>query len=116
MLNQWDRVRPAGALNSVILTVGCFACLTLLTGYLPADDWTQWRGNNRDGVWHETGVITSFEKSDLTPRWRKPIGTGYSSPTVAKGKVMLMDFDEANQNESVKCFDAKTGECKDRLV
>ena len=110
MLNQWDRVQLAGVFNSAILKIVCFAGLTLLAGYLSADDWTQWRGNNRDGVWRETGVITSFEKSDLEPRWRRPIGTGYSSPTVAKGKVLLMDFDEAKQDESVRCFDVKTGD------
>ena len=77
MLNQWDRVQFAGIFNSAILKIVCFAGLTLLAGYSPADDWTQWRGNNRDGVWHETGVITSFEKSDLEPLWRRPIVTGY---------------------------------------
>ncbi|MDB4380710.1 PQQ-like beta-propeller repeat protein, partial [Mariniblastus sp.] len=110
MLIQWDRVRVAGIVKPAILQIGCLVYFVCLAGYLPADDWTQWRGNNRDGVWHETGVITSFEKSDLEPLWRRPIGTGYSSPTVANGKVLLMDFDEAKQNESVRCFDAKTGE------
>ena len=110
MLIQWDRVRVAGVVKPAILQIGCLVYFVCLAGYLPADDWTQWRGNNRDGVWHETGVITSFEKSDLEPLWRRPIGTGYSSPTVANGKVLLMDFDEAKQNESVRCFDAKTGE------
>lgn len=110
MLNKWDRVRPARVMGAKAQIVFGFVCLMLLAGSLPADDWTQWRGNNRDGVWHETGVITAFEKSDLEPRWRTPIGTGYSSPTVANGKVLLMDFDEAKQDESVRCFDVKTGD------
>lgn len=110
MLIQWNRVGMSGVLKFVILQMGCLAYFTFSAGCLLADDWTQWRGNNRDGVWLETGVISSFEKSDLEPLWRQSIGTGYSSPTVAKGKVLLMDFDEAKQEESVRCFDMKTGE------
>ena len=110
MLIQWNRVGMSGGLKFVILQMGCLAYFAFSAGCLLADDWTQWRGNNRDGVWLETGVISSFEKSDLEPLWRQSIGTGYSSPTVAQGKVLLMDFDEAKQEESVRCFDMKTGE------
>ncbi len=54
--------------------------------------------------------MESFTQADLEPKWRQAIGTGYSSPTVAGGKVFLMDFDEPNQNESIRCFDVTTGE------
>ena len=41
-----------------------FIALLLLSSLLipiaHADDWPQWRGLNRDGVWHETGIIESF--------------------------------------------------------
>jgi outer membrane protein assembly factor BamB len=77
---------------------------------LMADDWTQWRGNNRDGVWRETGLNKDFSSESLKPLWRQKIGTGYSSPTVAGGKVFVMDYDEAQSKESVRCFDSKTGE------
>ena len=30
-----------------------------------ADDWPQWRGVNRDGVWRETGVIEKFDAPEL---------------------------------------------------
>jgi len=35
--------------------------LTLLCLPLPthADDWPQWRGPHRDGVWNETGILKS---------------------------------------------------------
>lgn len=84
-------------------------CGFLVIASVQADDWTQWRGSNRDGVWRETGVISNFTAEDLKPVWRQPIGTGYSSPTVAAGRVFLMDFDEAKSKESIRCFDAKTG-------
>src|SRR5205814_5199457 len=47
----------------------------LLLPWLPAvpvraDDWPQWRGPNRDGVWRETGILESFPASGLAVRWR----------------------------------------------
>jgi len=67
---------------------------------LGQDDWSQWRGKNRDGVWRDSDIIPSFTANDLKPLWRTEIGTGYSSPTFADGKVFLMDFDENKNEES----------------
>ncbi|MBL9137483.1 MAG: PQQ-like beta-propeller repeat protein [Verrucomicrobiales bacterium] len=56
-----------------------------------ADDWPQWLGPRRDGVWRETGILTQFPKDGLTFRWRRPIGGGYSGPAVADGRVFVTD-------------------------
>ena len=91
----------------------CFITLCFTTTIfaldLSADDWAQWRGADRDGVWNETGIRNEFTEDDVKPIWRQSVGTGYSSPTVASGKVYLMDYDAEKKEESVRCFDAKTG-------
>ena len=75
-----------------------------------ADDWPQWRGPGRDGVWAETGIIDKFERSRLKPIWRAKISSGYCGPTVADGRVYVMDRQvRPKQIESVHCFDARTG-------
>lgn len=75
-----------------------------------ADDWPQWRGPTRDGVWQESGVVEKFKSSRLTPRWRVPISSGYSGPTVADGRVYVTDrVEEPKQIERVHCFDWQTG-------
>lgn len=75
-----------------------------------ADDWPQWRGPQRDGVWREKGIVKKFEKPALQIAWRQPIGSGYSGPTVADGRVYVTDRTvEPKQTEGVFCFDAKTG-------
>ena len=61
------------------------------TAVLLADDWPQWLGPQRDGVWRETGIIEKFPTNGLKFRWRVPIGGGYSGPAVAKGRVYVMD-------------------------
>ncbi len=75
-----------------------------------ADDWPQWRGLNRDGVWRESGIVKKFEKDRLEPEWRAEVSGGYTGPTVAGGRVFLMDRRvEPKQIERILCFDAKTG-------
>jgi outer membrane protein assembly factor BamB len=76
-----------------------------------ADDWPQWRGPNRDGVWSETGVVERFETGELPTKWRVQISSGYNGPTVADGRVFVMDrVTQPSQQERVHCFNAQTGE------
>lgn len=64
--------------------------LTSLTLPARADDWPQWLGPQRDGVWRETGLIDKFAAKPVY-RWRTPIGAGYSGPAVANGRVFITD-------------------------
>src|SRR4051794_10462500 len=85
------------------------ACLLAVTAR--TDDWPQWRGPNRGGVWAETGPLESFPPGGLTARWRVPVGPGWSSPVVAQGRVYLTDAElrKPRARERVHCFDAATG-------
>ena len=75
-----------------------------------ADDWPQWRGPNRDGVWQESGLIERFSTSPIALKWRAPISNGYSGPTVAEGRVYVTDrVENPEECERVLCFDAETG-------
>ena len=65
-----------------------------LCGALPAaaEDWPQWRGADRLGVWHEDGIVDRFPDSGLRVAWRTPIGSGYAGPAVAGGRVFVLDW------------------------
>ncbi len=89
------------------LAVISFCSLSLSS---PADDWPQWRGAARDGVWKETGLIAKFEGKEIKRKWSVPIGGGYSGPTVADGRVYVTDRVDKPELERVHCFDWKTGE------
>lgn len=56
-----------------------------------ADDWPQWLGPSRDGVWREDGIIEHFPSGGPEVLWRTPIGAGYSGPSVSAGRVYVMD-------------------------
>lgn len=75
------------------------------------DDWPQWRGPKRDGVWREDGLVEKFAAKQLPALWRKPIGAGYSGPAVADGRVFITDrVTQPAQQERVWCLDAASGE------
>ncbi len=99
--------------------------LVAVSSALHADDWPQWMGPKRDGVWRETSVVATFPK-DLKPKWTAKVGLGYAGPAVADGKVFVADrylgTGESNPSnpfdtktpvkgvERVLCFDAKSGQ------
>jgi len=85
--------------------------LALLLMAARAEDWTQWRGANRDGVWNETGIMESFPAGGLKVAWRVPVGPGWSSPVIAAGRVYVTDAQMARPmaRERVLCFSEADG-------
>jgi len=88
-----------------------------------AEDWPQWMGPTRDGIWTETGILEKFPEGGPKKLWSVPVGGGYSGPAVVGGKVFLTDYQrtvgEFKNNpgerailrgkERIFCVDAKTG-------
>jgi outer membrane protein assembly factor BamB len=71
-----------------------YLALVLASSFLGAaraDDWPQWLGPQRDGVWRETSILDHFPKDGPKLRWRTPVGQGYAGPAVADGKVFVTD-------------------------
>jgi outer membrane protein assembly factor BamB len=86
--------------------------LALLAATAYADDWPEWRGKGRQGVWKETGILEKFPESGLVVKWRTPIKAGFSGPIVAGGRVFVTDFspiERTKGTERVLCLDEKTG-------
>ncbi len=87
-----------------------FIATFFMQALVSGDDWPQWRGSNRDGIWAETGLVKKFSKPEIKKKWRVAIGSGYSGPTVAAGRVFVMDrLTEPDQFERVLCFHEETG-------
>lgn len=93
-------------LNKLIfIFAGVFLSLTSAS-----QEWPDWRGSNRDGIWKETGIIKKFESADIPLKWSVPCGPGYSGPTVSGGKVYLTDrIEKPEESERVLCIDANDG-------
>jgi len=85
----------------------------VFTYYLPNsnDEWPDWRGPDRDGTWHEDGIIKEFDTDQIEIKWSVPVRAGYSGPSVEDGRVYLTDrLTRPDEIERVLCFDAKNGE------
>ncbi len=83
-----------------------------LTCALRAEDWPEWRGKGRLGIWTETGILESFPKGGLKESWRRPIARGYAGPAVAAGRVFVTEFAPAKGSkgvERVRCLAEQTG-------
>lgn len=91
--------------------VAVAAVLLVTAGAALGDDWPQWRGPGRDATWRDAGKIRVFPPGGLEPRWRVPVGWGYSSPVVAGGRVYLTDAELVGlrARERVHCLDERTG-------
>ena len=105
----------------------CFLLCTvsfILPTLVRADDWPQWLGPKRDGVWRETGILDKFPDGGLKVRWRTPIGGGYAGPAVVKDRVYVTDrvlpdgvknpdnpfaTDRVPGTERVLCLDESSG-------
>jgi outer membrane protein assembly factor BamB len=90
------------------LAVGALVML-LQVAPAGADDWPQWRGAKRDGVWQETGIMAAIPAAGLAVEWRAKVGNGYSGPVVAQERVYVTDHVFDPEVERVLCFDATTG-------
>jgi outer membrane protein assembly factor BamB len=68
-----------------------FMGMFLFNSPVRADDWPQWMGPQRDGVWRETGLVETFPAGGPPIRWRVSIGGGYAGPAVVGGRVFVTD-------------------------
>src|SRR5690349_702561 len=77
--------------NSRRRHLAALACTLLIGTAARADDWPQWLGPKRDGVWRETGILDKFPEGGPKVLWRAPIAAGYAGPAVAQGRVYVTD-------------------------
>lgn len=96
----------------------------LSSSNLWGDDWGQWMGPKRDGVYRDSGIIESIPKAGLPIKWRTEIGGGYAGPAVADGRVFIFDYvkrageimndpgqrAQLQGEERLQALDAATGE------
>ena len=101
---------PRNSWPSFCLGLAAFFGLLAAVPPAAAEDWPQWRGANRDGLWRETGIVDQFESEEIAIRWRATVSNGYSGPTVANGRVYVTDFvHRPERQERLLAFDFEDG-------
>jgi outer membrane protein assembly factor BamB len=94
-------------LFSLIVCLGS-ASQTKGQGQTPGKDWPQWRGPERLGVWQEGPEVEHLHPGMIEQLWVTDIGPGYNGPTLAQGRVYVMDY--VRGREQVHCFSARDGQ------
>ena len=82
------------------------AAFLLLVSSVPAADWPQLLGPDRDGTSDEK-VRSTFDPEPKIA-WKHKVGTGHAGPAVADGTCII--FHRLDDKATVDALDAKTGE------
>jgi outer membrane protein assembly factor BamB len=84
------------------------AALAALSVSALAADWPQFRGENRDAVSKETGLLKEWPEGGPKLLWKTPdLGENHATPSVAKGRIYGMGL--RGSDEVVWAVDATTG-------
>ena len=71
-------------------------------------DWPGWWGQNNDAIVTGTGLLQGGGGYEFEERWLRPLGSGYSSVSIAEGIAVTMFSD--NGDDYAIALDALTGE------
>jgi outer membrane protein assembly factor BamB len=75
-----------------------------------ASDWPHFRGPDFTGISKEAAWRTAWIKDGLETTWRASVGLGFSTVSVADGRVVTTGHDGAKDGQdTIWCFDAATG-------
>ena len=87
--------------------VGVAFATTALVGTTAAQDWPQYLGPARDGVYAGPALAETWPSDGPSVSWRRTVGQGFSGPVVAGDRVIL--FHRLANEEIVEAFDAANG-------
>src|SRR5262245_29809323 len=94
------------------VTLARWMAILLLIGLIGtavyAADWPQWRGPDRTGVSHETGLLKAWPADGPKLAWKATdLGEGYTTPSIANGRIYGMGL--RGNDEVAWALDGQTG-------
>ncbi|MHC4355064.1 MAG: outer membrane protein assembly factor BamB family protein [Planctomycetota bacterium] len=108
-----SRVTVKGGVSALIFGICLSVIGTGLYGTARAADWPNYRGPDYNGITNETDWKSNWGDSGPKVLWKKSVGIGFSSVTVADGRAYAMgNTGKRGNTDIVFCFDAVTGEEK----
>lgn len=79
----------------------------IISTTLSAQQWSQWRGDNRDGFVKNATLPDNWPEG-LTPKWAVEIGKSYASPVA--DEQFIYTFSRKDDKETVTCLRREDGE------
>jgi outer membrane protein assembly factor BamB len=99
-------------MRGITSLIAVVAATAWMTTRIEAEDWPEFRGRGRLGVWTETAIIEKFPPQGLSVLWRTPVRVGFAGPAVADGRVFVLDYMQTRRpkgTERALALDEKTG-------
>lgn len=92
-----------------LVLLGLVAALALTSSGLrgASDDWPQYLGTARDGVYRGVAIADSWPAAGPRVLWQRPVGAGFSGPIVVDGKVLL--FHRVKNEEVLEAMHIASG-------
>ncbi|MDR0836351.1 MAG: alcohol dehydrogenase, partial [Tannerella sp.] len=89
------------------LKITCIlAILTFFSAQIKAQNSFQWRGENRDGVYNEQGLLKSWPEGGPSLLWESlDAGKGYSSPVIYDNRLYITGLNEDGDKEIFSAYD-----------
>jgi outer membrane protein assembly factor BamB len=69
--------------------------------------WTDFRGPKRDGDYEQQPILTNWPASGLASSWKQPVGGGYASFVIARGRAFTIE--QRGHQEVVAAYEVATG-------
>src|SRR5947208_9931700 len=79
----------------------------VLSTFTSAAEWPQFRGPNSSGIGDGKPPVEFGPSQNVL--WKTAVGSGLSSPIIAKGRVFITEFDRATKQIATLCIDQRTG-------
>ena len=79
-----------------------------------ADDWPKFLGPRGDGTSSESNLLDRFPPTGPQLLWHKPVGTGYSAPSI-RGTRLVLHHRQGGE-EIVECLDPASGAARWRYA
>ncbi len=81
---------PFSILKNSILIIFTLGVICIISFPLHAQNIIQWRGDNRDGIYNETGLMKKWTENGPKILWHfDELGKGYSSPIITPEKIFI---------------------------
>ncbi len=74
------------------------------------ETWPRFRGNDFDNIKKSGKQLIDQFNNDPKIQWQVELGEGHAGPSIYKGLVYVMDYDEEKKADMLRCFSLKTGE------
>ncbi len=85
------RMKTRMGVTSAVLLIALATVCAPAARPAAAADWPQWRGPNRDGRSAETGLLREWPEGGPALAWKASgLGAGYSSVSIAGGRIFTM--------------------------